>query len=211
MSDALKLVGATQEELKDPRVQAALAAIDETPISEAEAARHMIEAVPPPDVVPMASNQCGLEKYGIKLRRKTNIHDLFIARVFALGLPPSEEFVKEFQSQPENKGRPVPDKIIPPTYIPTTFIFIMAAPFAAIEAAISKGEKEGLFAFLEAADQWIADSGIPTNKTEEVFKAIETSFATMNKMLLPALSDDGTPGQPIVKKNQYPGLSPSKT
>jgi len=211
MSDALKLVGATQEELKDPRVQAALAAIDETPISEAEAARHMIEAVPPPDVVPMASNQCGLEQYGIKLRRKTNIHDLFIARVFALGLPPTEEFVKEFQADPENKGRSVPEKIVPQIYLPTAFIFIMAAPFAAIEAAISKGEKEGLFAFLEAADQWIADSGIPTNKPEEVFKAIESSFAAMNKMSPPATGDAVTPGQPIVKKNQHLGSSPSKT
>jgi hypothetical protein len=212
VNDHLKLIGATEEELRHPDVQAILTEMEAG--NATAAAKTIIESVPPPpaDQIPLATQQLGLEQFGLKLRKKTNIHDLFLQRVFGFGPRPSEKWIRAFQADPKNAGKDVPERIIPETYIPSTFIFIQAAPFELIEEVLAEAEDGGgFYPFITRVDAWLADK-LPTDKTHEVWLAIQRSLAYLEK-----LNDDGgaqpvpnsLANAPTLKKSAPPGSSPT--
>lgn len=211
-AEALKLVGASEAELADPRVAQALARLDGNE-HDATAAQVLCASVPPPPPqdIPVAPDRHGLAKYGVALRRKTNIHDLFIQRILSFGLPPTPKWIADFHANPKTAGADVPAKMIPESYMPSVFIFILGAPFAQVEDALALGEERGFYAFFEDVDAWIASTGIPTDKTEQVWADIMKSLQFLEAVSAESGTGvspvSGSGAAPTVKKSARRGSS----
>ena len=111
--------------------------------------------------------QAGVEKYGIKLRpiSLTVVGPMMIQM---LGFKPS----------------------FPESYQMTAMLFLLGAPLKRVYQALAAGEKEGTPAFMAEAAEWVGESGIPLDMSEEVTKAVMHTFTVANK-LIGGGNDDG--------------------
>jgi hypothetical protein len=111
--------------------------------------------------------QNGVEKYGIKLRpiSLTVVGPMMIQM---LGFKPS----------------------FPESYQMTAMLFLLGAPLKRVYQALAAGEKEGTPDFMAEAAEWVGESGIPLDMSEEVTKAVMHTFTVANK-LIGGGNDDG--------------------
>jgi hypothetical protein len=109
--------------------------------------------------------QNGVEKYGVKLRTiSLTVTGPILAQMMGFKLPEAHQL--------------------------PAMLFVLGAPLKQVYRALAEGDKEGWPSFMAIASEWVAQSGIPMDMSQETMDAVMHTFTVANK-LIGGGNDDG--------------------